>query len=78
LHYAPEIALENISNAPVATTRIFWRIAAEGDGSGFSLQSLTCPGWHNKKVVQFGHHFKETVFHSVSHRQFVFSIPKFL
>ncbi len=26
-----------------------------------SRSSLTCPSCHNKKVVQFGHHLKETV-----------------
>ena len=40
--------------------------------------SLTCPSCHNKKVVQFGHHLKETVLYPVPHRQYVFSIPKIL
>lgn len=37
-----------------------------------------CPSCHNKKVVQFGHHLKETVLYPVPHRQYVFSIPKIL
>ncbi|HKJ64311.1 MAG TPA: transposase [Desulfopila sp.] len=37
-----------------------------------------CPSCHNKKVVQFGHHLKETVLYPVAHRQYVFSIPKIL
>jgi len=36
------------------------------------------PSCHNKKVVQFGHHLKETVLYPVPHRQYVFSIPKIL
>jgi ssDNA-binding Zn-finger/Zn-ribbon topoisomerase 1 len=37
-----------------------------------------CPSCHNKKVVQFGHHLKETVLYPVPHRQYVFSVPKIL
>ena len=37
-----------------------------------------CPSCHNKKVVQFGHHLKETVLYPVPHRQYVFFIPKIL
>ncbi|MCP3928211.1 MAG: hypothetical protein GY705_03815 [Bacteroidetes bacterium] len=37
-----------------------------------------CPSCHNKKVVQFGHHLKETVLYPVPHRQYVFSILKIL
>lgn len=37
-----------------------------------------CPSCHNKKVVQFGHHLKETILYPVPHRQYVFSIPKIL
>ncbi len=37
-----------------------------------------CPSCHAKKVVQFGHHLKETVLFPVPHRQYVFSIPKIL
>lgn len=37
-----------------------------------------CPSCHNKKVVQFDHHLKETVLYPVPHRQYVFSIPKIL
>ena len=37
-----------------------------------------CPSCHAKKVVQFGHHLKETVLYPVPHRQYVFSIPKIL
>ncbi|MBT8362718.1 MAG: hypothetical protein HKP41_05775 [Desulfobacterales bacterium] len=37
-----------------------------------------CPSCHNKKVVQFGHHLKETVLYPVPHRHYVFSIPKIL
>ena len=37
-----------------------------------------CPSYHNKKVVRFGHHLKETVLYPVPHRQYVFSIPKIL
>ncbi len=37
-----------------------------------------CPSCHNKKVVQFGHHLKESVLYPVPHRQYVFSIPKIL
>ena len=40
--------------------------------------SWFCPSCHNKKVVQFGHHLKETVLYPVPHRQYVFSIPKIL
>jgi len=36
------------------------------------------PSCHNKKVVQFGHHLKETVLYPVPHRQYVFSVPKIL
>ena len=35
-------------------------------------------GCHNKKVIQFGHHLKETILFPVPHRQYVFSIPKIL
>jgi len=34
-----------------------------------------CPICHNKKVVQFGHHLKESVLYPFPHRQYVFSIP---
>ena len=37
-----------------------------------------CPICHNKKVVQFGHHLKESVLYPFPHRQYVFSIPKIL
>ena len=37
-----------------------------------------CPSCHNKKVVQFGHHLKETILYPVPHRQYVFAIPKIL
>ncbi|MCP3955131.1 MAG: hypothetical protein GY697_23365 [Desulfobacterales bacterium] len=37
-----------------------------------------CPSYHNKKVVQLGHHLKETVLYPVPHRQYVFSMPKIL
>ncbi len=37
-----------------------------------------CPSCHAKKVVQFGHHLKETVLYPVPHRQYVFSIPKII
>ncbi len=37
-----------------------------------------CPSCHAKKVVQFGHHLKETVLYPVPHRQYVFSVPKIL
>ena len=55
-----------------------WRLAVAVAGPGVSLRSLTCPSCHNKKVVQFGHHLKETVLYPVPHRQYVFSIPKIL
>ena len=57
---------------------IFLLSVAGADGPGVSLWSLTCPSCHNKKVVQFGHHLKETVIYPVPHRQYVFSIPKIL
>jgi len=65
-------------NAQTAIINSSWRSAAVDVGSGVSLRSLTCPSCHNKKVVQFGHHLKETVLYPVPHRQYVFSIPKIL
>jgi hypothetical protein len=62
-----------VLNAQVATTNLFWRTVAGADGSE-SRSSLTCPSCHNK-VVQFGHHLKETLLYPVPHRQYVFSIP---
>lgn len=35
-------------------------------------------GRHNKKVVQFGYHLKETILYPVPHRQYVFAVPKIL
>ncbi len=55
-----------------------WRSVAVVVGSGLSLQSLTCPSCHNKKVVQLAHHLKETILYPVLHRQYVFTIPKIL
>lgn len=55
-----------------------WRLVVGGVGFGVSLWSLTCPSCHNKKVVQFGHHLKETVLYPVPHRQYVFFISKIL
>ena len=37
-----------------------------------------CPSCHNKKVIPFGHHLKESVLYPVPHRQCVFSIPEIL
>ncbi len=65
-------------NALIAIMSIFWLLAVVADGFGVSLWSLTCPSCHNKKVVQFGHHLKETVLYLVPHRQYVFSILKIL
>ncbi len=47
-------------------------------GFGCCCGRWFCPSWHNKKVVQFGHPLKETVLYPISHRQYVFSIPKIL
>ena len=37
-----------------------------------------CPSCHQKRVVEFGERLCEDVLKAVPHRQFVFSIPKFL
>jgi hypothetical protein len=35
-----------------------------------------CPSWHQKRVVEFGERLCMDVLKKVSHRHFVFSLPK--
>jgi hypothetical protein len=54
--------------------RIYYGVQLPGQMVSESRFSLTCPSCHNKKVVQFGRHLKETLLYPVPYRQYVFSI----
>jgi hypothetical protein len=60
---------------PRLPLQIYFGVQLPGQMVSESCSSLTCPSCHNKKVVKFGHHLKETLLYPVHRRQYVFSIP---